>query len=94
MSASPQVVITGTGAVCGAGASVESIWKSITEGTSAIGPIRTPEEVAAMVVDAVEQERFLILTDPLAQTWMEGKTADIDRWLKGMRRMQSEADGA
>lgn len=51
------------------------------------GPIREPEEVAAMVVDAIREERFLILTDPIAQDWTEKKIADPERWLRGMRRM-------
>jgi NAD(P)-dependent dehydrogenase (short-subunit alcohol dehydrogenase family) len=61
---------------------------------SAAGPIKEPEEVAAQVVDAVTQERFLILTDPIAQTWMERKTNDIERWLTGMRRLQAKMDSA
>ena len=54
----------------------------------AAGPVKTPEEVAEMVTDAVEAERFLILTDPIAQQWMDYKTSDLERWLRGMRRMQ------
>jgi NAD(P)-dependent dehydrogenase (short-subunit alcohol dehydrogenase family) len=57
--------------------------------SSAIGPVKSPEEVAAMVIDAVASERFLILTDDLAQAWMEGKTQDIERWLHGMRKLQA-----
>ena len=59
----------------------------------AAGPIKEPEEVAAQVVNAVTNEHFLILTDPVAQTWMERKTNDPERWLKGMRRMQAKIDG-
>ncbi|MDE0007789.1 MAG: SDR family NAD(P)-dependent oxidoreductase [Gammaproteobacteria bacterium] len=60
----------------------------------AVGNVREPEEVAAMVSGAVHDERFLILTDPIAQTWMERKTGDLERWLNGMRRLQAgiEAD--
>jgi hypothetical protein len=43
-------------------------------------------------VDAVNAEQFLILTDPIAQTWMERKTNDLERWLTGMRRMQGKID--
>ena len=57
---------------------------------NAAGPIRDPEEVAEMVAIAVEKERFLILTDEIAQTWMNLKTNDLERWLHGMRRMQSK----
>lgn len=58
--------------------------------TTAAGPIKEPEEVAQYVVDAVEDERFLILTDPIAQTWMDRKAGDLDRWLRGMRRLQEK----
>jgi NAD(P)-dependent dehydrogenase (short-subunit alcohol dehydrogenase family) len=57
-----------------------------------VGPVKSPEAVADMVVDAIEAERFLILTDELAQTWMEGKTADPERWLRGMRKMQARLE--
>lgn len=62
---------------------------------NAVGPVKEPEEVAEMVAKAVEDERFLILTDEIAQTWMEGKTNDIERWLRGMRRLAEkiEAEG-
>ena len=59
---------------------------------SAVGPIKEPEEVAQQVVDAVAEERFLILTDQIAQTWMERKTNDLERWLNGMRRLQGKID--
>ena len=61
---------------------------------AAAGNIREPEEVARMVVDAIEEERFLILTDPIAQEWMERKTADPDRWLRGMNRLQQRLEEA
>jgi NAD(P)-dependent dehydrogenase (short-subunit alcohol dehydrogenase family) len=59
--------------------------------THAAGPIKEPEEVADMVIDAVESERFLILTDPIAAKWMGNKTSDLERWLNGMRRLQQAA---
>lgn len=58
----------------------------------AVGSIVEPELVARQVAEAVAEERFLILTDPLAQTWMERKTNDPERWLKGMRRLQLKMD--
>ena len=62
---------------------------------NAARPIKEPEEVAEMVASAVEEERFLILTDEIAQTWMEGKTNNTERWLRGMRRLAEkiEAEG-
>jgi NAD(P)-dependent dehydrogenase (short-subunit alcohol dehydrogenase family) len=62
--------------------------------SSAAGPIKEPEEVAQQVLDAVAEERFLILTDPIAQTWMDRKNGDLERWLNGMRRMQGKIDSA
>jgi len=60
---------------------------------NAAGPIKEPEEVAQQVVDAIAAERFLILTDPVAQKWMNNKTADLERWLTGMRRLQKTLEG-
>ena len=59
-----------------------------------VGPIKEPEEVAQMVVDAIAEERFLILTDPIAQSWMDRKNSDLERWLGGMRRLQGKIDEA
>jgi NAD(P)-dependent dehydrogenase (short-subunit alcohol dehydrogenase family) len=56
------------------------------------GPIKEPEEVAASVVDAIRAEQFLVVSDPIAQTWMERKTGDPERWLRGMRRLQEQMD--
>jgi 3-oxoacyl-[acyl-carrier-protein] synthase-1 len=39
MSSSRRILITGTGAVCGAGRTVESIWNAIVAGQSAVAPI-------------------------------------------------------
>ncbi len=71
------------------GDTTDSAWAQ-----NAAGPIKEPEDVAQMVVEAVTEERFLILTDDIAQTWMERKTTDIERWLGGMRRLQAKIDGA
>ena len=60
----------------------ESPWAKV-----AAGPIKEPDEVADMVLDAMAREEFLILTDPIAQEWMNRKTADLERWLGGMRRV-------
>ena len=61
---------------------------------NAAGPIKEPEEVAEMVVEAVDAERFLILTDPIAQKWMNNKNNDLERWLEGMRRLQKTLEAA
>ena len=58
--------------------------------SDAAGPVKEPEDVAQMVAEAVFEERFLILTDAIAQTWMDRKANDIERWLNGMRRLQAK----
>lgn len=59
---------------------------------AAAGPVKEPEDVAQQVTDAFAEERFLILTDDIAQTWMEFKTSDGEKWLKGMRKLQARLD--
>ena len=55
MSSSNNIAITGVGAVCGAGISVDEIWNAIVSGKSVIGPIeqwdasRWPVNVSAEV---------------------------------------------
>lgn len=61
---------------------------------SAAGPIAEPEDVAQMVTDAFAAERFLILTNPVAQDWMDFKTKDLEKWLTGMRKLQTRIDAA
>lgn len=60
--------------------------------TNAAGPIKEPEDVAEMVSKAIEEERFLILTDEIAQKWMHHKDNDLERWLNGMRRLQAKME--
>jgi NAD(P)-dependent dehydrogenase (short-subunit alcohol dehydrogenase family) len=53
------------------------------------GAIIEPEQVADDVVAAVRDERFLILPHPEVLTFFQRKASDYDRWLSGMRRLQS-----
>lgn len=61
---------------------------------TAAGPIAEPEDVADMVIDAFAHNRFLILTNEIAQKWMEFKTNDSEKWLRGMRRLQNQIESA
>ena len=70
-------------------AASNSVWSQ-----SAAGPIKEPEEVATMVCDAIHEERFLIVSDPIAHTWMYRKNSDLERWLRGMRRLQKKIEDA
>jgi NAD(P)-dependent dehydrogenase (short-subunit alcohol dehydrogenase family) len=55
----------------------------------ASGQLLTPEYVAGCVVDTVRAETFLVLPHPEVLTFLQKKTADYDRWLAGMRRLQA-----
>jgi NAD(P)-dependent dehydrogenase (short-subunit alcohol dehydrogenase family) len=48
-----------------------------------------PEDVAALVVDALRDGRFLILPHPEVADYFRRKAGDYDRWLAGMRRLQA-----
>jgi NAD(P)-dependent dehydrogenase (short-subunit alcohol dehydrogenase family) len=55
---------------------------------AAAGDVLEPEEVAAIVVEALRDERFLILPHPEVGEFMRRKGDDHERWLAGMRRLQ------
>ena len=56
---------------------------------SAAGAILEPEQVADAVLEALREERFLILPHPEVLTFFQRKASDYDRWLAGMRRLQA-----
>jgi NAD(P)-dependent dehydrogenase (short-subunit alcohol dehydrogenase family) len=60
----------------------------------AAGAVLEPEAVAEIVVEALGEERFLILPHPEVLEFLRRKTDDYDRWLRGMRRLQTQVDGA
>ena len=47
--------------------------------------------VAGVITDAMRDERFLILSHPEVQTYVERKAGDPDRWLRGMRRLRQRS---
>ncbi|MGD2132422.1 MAG: SDR family oxidoreductase [Maricaulaceae bacterium] len=57
-------------------------------GSQNVDGIISPEEVADAVVEALSEERFLILPHPQVMTYMQRKVGDYDRWLKGMTRLR------
>lgn len=57
----------------------------------------TPEAVANTVIEGLADERFLILPHLQVLTYMQRKTGDYDRWLRGMARLRQSlmpADGS
>jgi NAD(P)-dependent dehydrogenase (short-subunit alcohol dehydrogenase family) len=55
----------------------------------AAGAVLEPEDVADAVVRTIDAERFLILPHSEVLTFFQRKAMDYDRWLAGMRRLQS-----
>src|SRR5258708_9152964 len=50
------------------------------------------EQVADAVIQGLAAERFLILPHPEVAEYFRRKATDYDRWLRGMRRLRTEAD--
>jgi NAD(P)-dependent dehydrogenase (short-subunit alcohol dehydrogenase family) len=60
------------------------------EGGAASGDgVIEPAEVAQLCLEAISQERFLVLPHPEVQGYSEFKATDRDKWLAGMRRFQT-----
>jgi NAD(P)-dependent dehydrogenase (short-subunit alcohol dehydrogenase family) len=53
------------------------------------GEVLSPGEVADRVLEAIDAERFLVLPHPVVLEFYRRKGADYERWLRGMRRLQS-----
>lgn len=53
--------------------------------------IREPDEVADVVLAAIEQERFFVLPHPEVGDYVVRKATDPDRWVKGMRRLRARS---
>lgn len=68
---------------------VQTAMLSNSDGGPAGGDgILDPNDVAGVVVDAIREERFLILPHPEVLTYMQRKTSDYDRWIRGMQRFR------
>jgi len=57
------------------------------EGVASVDGMLEPEQLAECVVETMAREEFLILPHPQVLEYMQRKTGDYDRWIKGMRRM-------
>jgi NAD(P)-dependent dehydrogenase (short-subunit alcohol dehydrogenase family) len=75
--------------------------QSVQTGMTTPGPsaarvdgVLQPAEVARMVIAAMAEERFLILSHPQVQDYMQRKAANRDRWLAGMRRLRDRIYGS
>jgi NAD(P)-dependent dehydrogenase (short-subunit alcohol dehydrogenase family) len=57
-------------------------------GVAAGDGVLSSEDVAQICIDAIRDERFLVLPHAEVATYAERKGADRERWLGGMRRFQ------
>jgi NAD(P)-dependent dehydrogenase (short-subunit alcohol dehydrogenase family) len=63
-------------------------------GAASVDGIMTAGEVARIVLDAMEAERFMILSHDTVHDYEQRKTSNRDRWLVGMRRLRNKIYGA
>ena len=59
-------------------------------GSQSVDGVLSPEAVADTVIEGLADERFLILPHPQVVTYMQRKTGDYDRWLRGMVRLRDQ----
>jgi len=79
-------------ALCPQGVRTDMLFRAEAEGTRRsflLDSALEPEQVAAIVVKGLEEERFLILPHPEVAEFVRRRAADHDRWLRGMRRLQT-----
>ena len=60
---------------------------------AAVDGVLTSEQVAAVALDGIGTEQFLMLPHPDVATYEQRRAGDRDRWLRGMRRMQARLSG-
>ncbi len=61
---------------------------------AAVDGVLEPDQVAAVVLEAVRGEQFLILPHPDVATYERRRADDRERWLRGMRRLQARLGGS
>jgi NAD(P)-dependent dehydrogenase (short-subunit alcohol dehydrogenase family) len=62
-------------------------------GAASVDGVMTAPEVARIVLDAMEAERFMILSHDTVHDYEQRKTSNRDRWLIGMRRLRQKIYG-
>lgn len=63
-------------------------------GVAGVDGMLEPDAVADVVVAGLEAESFLILPHPRVLEYFQRKASDYERWLNGMRRLQTQFGGA
>ncbi len=75
--------------------------QSVQTGMTMAGPsaarvdgVMQPPEVARLVIEAMAEERFMILSHPQVHEYGLRKASNRDRWIAGMRRLRDKVYGA
>ncbi len=59
------------------------------DGVASIDGMMEPEELCDTVIETLDAERFLVLPHEEVLTYMQRKTGDYDRWIRGMQKLQA-----
>ena len=59
------------------------------DGVASMDGLMEPETLCDIVVATLAEESFLVLPHDEVRTYIQRKAGDYDRWLKGMRRLQT-----
>ena len=62
-------------------------------GVAGVDGMLEPERLAEVVVEGLAGERFLILPHPTVAEYVRRKAEDVERWLRGMQRLQARFGG-
>ena len=63
------------------------------DGVASVDGMIEPEQVAEVVTQALAEERFLVLPHPEVTKYMQRKTGDYDRWIRGMQKLRERYEG-
>ena len=59
------------------------------DGVASVDGMIEPEQVSEAVVATLKNESFLVLPHPKVLDYIQRKSGDYDRWIKGMKKLQS-----
>ncbi len=63
------------------------------DGVASVDGMMEPDELADVVIKGLDAEDFLILPHPQVLDYMRRKTADYNRWIGGMRKLNRQYQG-